>query len=99
MHVQPTLRDVDSDKTSFDAVILSPSCDCGREPRQLLGREMKDSAGALLDTGQDPMIANGRGAATARTWPRPALWMMADRQDSFVPAGTSARRPRVGPAG
>src|SRR6516165_6098194 len=75
-------------KTSCDAVILSPSCDCGREPRQLFGREMKDSAGALLDTGEDPTIAYGHGAAATRTWPRPALrrtlWIIADRQDCFV---------------
>src|SRR6516165_7195196 len=75
-------------KTSCDAIILSPSCDCGREPRQLFGREMKDSAGALLDTGEDPTIAYGHGAAATRTWPRPALrrtlWIIADRQDCFV---------------
>src|SRR5215470_6331464 len=51
--------------TSCDAIILSPSCDCGREPRQLFGREMKGNAGARLDTGKDPTIAYGRGAAAA----------------------------------
>src|SRR5258707_8297389 len=75
-------------KTSCNAIILSPSCDCGREPRQLFGREMKGSAGALLDTGENPTIAYGRGAAAARTWPRPALrralWTIARRQDCFV---------------
>src|SRR5712671_1515422 len=76
-------------KTSCNAIILSPSCDCGREPRQLFGREMKGSAGALLDTGENPTIAYGRGAAAARTWPRPALrralWTIAQRQDCFAP--------------
>src|SRR5467141_5061732 len=75
-------------KTSCNAIILSPSCDCGREPRQLFGREMKGSAGALLDTGENPTIAYGRGAAAARTWPRPALrralWTIAQRQDCFA---------------
>src|SRR6267143_1714724 len=74
-------------KTFCNAIILSPSCDCGREPRQRFGREMKGSAGALLDTGENPTIAYGRGAAAARTWPRPALrralWTIAQRQDCF----------------
>jgi hypothetical protein len=39
----------------------------------MFGRDMKDNAGALLDTGEDPTIAYGRGAAATRTWPRPAL--------------------------
>jgi hypothetical protein len=43
------------------------SCDCGREPQQLFGREMTDSAGALLKTGENPMLAYSRGAAAART--------------------------------
>src|SRR5437016_8958010 len=41
-------------KTSCNAIILSPSCDCGREPRQLFGREMKGSAGALARHGGKP---------------------------------------------
>src|SRR5438105_5619724 len=52
-------------KTPCDAIILSPSCTCGREPQQLCGREMKGGAGALLDTGQTTTIACGRSAAAA----------------------------------
>src|SRR6266404_9963165 len=52
-------------KTSCDAIILSPSCDCGREPWQLFGREMTGDAGALARHRKSPTIDNGRGAAAA----------------------------------
>src|SRR5215472_12132436 len=74
--------------TSCDAIILSPSCDCGREPRQLFGREMRGSAGALLETGKTPRLLTVAAPPQPGPWPRPALrralWTMPHRQDCFV---------------
>src|SRR5215472_8835910 len=74
--------------TSCDAIILSPSCDCGREPRQLFGRAMRGSAGALLETGKTPRLLTVAAPPQPGPWPRPALrralWTMPHRQDCFV---------------
>ena len=60
-------------KTSCDAIILSPSCDCGREPRQLFGREIRGDAGALLDTGRAPRLLTVAVPPQPGPRPRPAL--------------------------
>ena len=86
MHVQPILRDVDPDiDILFDAIILSLSGDCGREPRQLFGREMKAAPQPCSTRGKTALIASGRDAAVARTLAsplRPALWTI--RKDKIA---------------
>src|SRR2546421_5692696 len=76
-------------KTSCDAIILSPSCDCGREPWQLFGREMTGNAGALLDTGRAPRLLAVAALPQPGLWLRPGLrrtlCTMAHRQDCFLP--------------
>src|SRR2546429_9312187 len=77
-------------KTSCDAIILSPSCDCGREPWQLFGREMTGNAGALLDTGRTPRLLAVAALPQPGPWPQPrlrrTLCTVVHRQDCFAGA-------------